>query len=92
MTMEPEFPSQISATKDPKKFDSVKIAALEDLFYLGYTKSDKIIIYADEKKNIEIGVQYRTLAPCEIRDVYEAVNKFESAIGAAHPYRPEYSE
>jgi len=76
--MEPEFPDQISEKKETTKFKVEKIAVLEDLFYLGYTKSDKIIIYADDSKNIEIGVKFRTLAPTEMRDVFESVNTFTS--------------
>lgn len=78
MSMEPEFPSSVNKEENPKQFDTEKIAVLEDLFYLGYTKSDNIIIYSDDKKNIEIGVKFRTLAPTELRDVYESVHKFNS--------------
>lgn len=53
-------------------------AVLEDLFLLGYTTSEPIAIYKDEKT--EIRVQYRTLLPYEHREIAQAVSSFTSPV------------
>jgi hypothetical protein len=52
---------------------------IEDLFFIGFTKSKKILVYQDDKNSIE--VIFRTLTPMEIRDVYEACGKFNTYSG-----------
>jgi len=74
MTLEPEQlkPDQ---SVDVKQYH---ISILEDLFYLGYANSDKIIIYKDPDKNIEINATFRTLTPAEHRDIFEYLENFNS--------------
>lgn len=76
MTMEPEFPKK--EDKEEPKLSSEKLASLEDLFYLGYTKSDKRVLYDDPDKNVSLTVVFRTLTPTEIRDIFEKMNVFSS--------------
>jgi len=71
MTAEPE------AIK-PKKNEEFSIAIIEDLFSLGYAKSENIVVYKDEKKNVEIITQFRTLTPLELREISEILNQFGS--------------
>lgn len=80
MTIEPESISGQVSPEDPpkKKFELSQIAVLEDLFYLGFSKSEKMIVYKDEVKNLEINVVFRTLTPSEHRDIWESLSKFSS--------------
>lgn len=77
MTATPEKPVISHAHKD-KKYPIEKVGILEDLFYLGYASSGKIVIFEDPEKNIKITATFRTLTPSEIRDVSEEVDKFSS--------------
>jgi len=61
-----------------KKEKELNISVVEDLFSLGYSKSENIIIYKNEEKNIEIVAQFRTLTPLELREMSEILNQFGS--------------
>ena len=52
---------------------SASVSTIEDIFVLGYTRSDIIKVYSDEKTGMEITVQFRTLTHTEIKDVCEAL-------------------
>ncbi|MFA5132672.1 MAG: hypothetical protein WC444_05120 [Candidatus Paceibacterota bacterium] len=80
MTTEPSK-SDISTpkSKDAEFFRNKSLAAIEDLFRVGYTESGDIVVFRDESKEIEITARFRTLTPTEIRDVEEIVSKYESA-------------
>ena len=69
MTTEPE---QIQKKKD------LNISVIEDLFSIGYTKSENIVVYKNEEKNVEIITQFRTLTPLELREISEILNQFGS--------------
>ena len=69
MTTEPE---QIQKKKD------LNISVIEDLFSIGYTKSENIVVYKNEEKNVEIVTQFRTLTPLELREISEILNQFGS--------------
>ena len=75
MTLQPEN-NEIVNPEKKQTFEISSISVLEDLFYLGYTKSEKICIYKDEKT--EINVVFRTVTPTELRDVFERSEKFDS--------------
>jgi hypothetical protein len=64
--------------KSPEASELFRIAPIEDLFYIGYTKSDNLTIYEDEETKIKFTVQFRTLTPPEYRDIFEAVGKFQT--------------
>lgn len=49
---------------------------LEDLFTMGYTISDPIVLFEDKEKDIFVEVVLRTLTPTEHRDIYEVLNGF----------------
>lgn len=70
MTTEPETLKQ----SDP----NLSVSVIEDLFSVGYTKSDNVVVYKDEAKNIEIVTQFRTLTPLELREISETINQFGS--------------
>ena len=74
MTLRPDdaLPSHPSA----EPIDYAKTAILEDLFYLGYTLSDKIIVYKTD--TTEITAKFRTITPLELRSVFETSTKFTS--------------
>lgn len=74
MTMVPEVVDP--ATPETKKFDIENTSTLEDMFYLGYTQSKKMIIYEHDDKKFT--VVFRTLLPIELRDIFEAINRFSS--------------
>jgi hypothetical protein len=74
--MEPEASAE--TPKDRKISDTERLAVLEDVFYLGYTKSERITIYKNEQEDKEINVVFRSLTPLELRDVFEASSRFES--------------
>ena len=76
MTMEPETKDPTS--ENPKISDFEKLAVLEDVFYLGYTKSKKITVYKHDEDETAVVVTFRSLTPLELRDIFEAANKFES--------------
>lgn len=76
MTMQPIQEEALSSEKSKKEFFGNP--ALEDIFLLGYTTSDPIVIFKDESKDIEIKVRFRTLTPIELRKVYEATTQFSS--------------
>ena len=80
MTLQPED-QKVAESETKQKFEVASISVLEDLFYLGYTTSEKICIYKDG--NAEINVTFRTLTPTELRDVFERSAKFESLEGHA---------
>jgi len=75
MTMEPEKQDLHSSVDLPDTPDN-RIPILEDLFYLGYTTSDKINIYKKDKS--EINVIFRTITPVEHRDIFEYMTNFSS--------------
>lgn len=77
MTMESE--SNIDAFTFSNQGQLSGTSVLEDLFFLGYTKSEKRTIYKDDK--FVINVVYRTLTPIELRDIYESYGRF-STMGA----------
>lgn len=52
---------------------------LERLFYVGFAKSDPILVY--KEGDVEINVMFRTLLPAELRDIVEQMNKYESMMG-----------
>jgi hypothetical protein len=74
MTLRPDDLSNSHPQAEP--VDLSKSAILEDLFYLGYTQSNKIVIYKDNKT--EVTAKYRTLTPVELRSVFESSNKYSS--------------
>lgn len=78
MTIEATKPV-LDLNQDKKQFDRVA-AALEDLFSLGYTRSDVYTIYHDEESGKKITVQFRNLLPHEIREVADEVNKRASPV------------
>jgi len=73
-------------TAEPTKPDSVdgitpeQVALYEDMFMLGYAKSDRIVIFDDGEKN-KLTVQFRTLLPYEIRDIAEVSERYSSPAG-----------
>jgi len=73
MTLVPETPPKTEPEIDP-----IEISVLEDIFYLGYTTSKKIIIFEDVEKKIKIDAVFRTLIPAEFRDIFETVGKYDT--------------
>lgn len=85
MTMTPETVDP--TVKESKKFDIESVSTLEDMFYLGYTQSEKIIIYEHEDKKIT--AVFRTILPVELRDIFESISKYDSYAGQAVTERIE---
>jgi hypothetical protein len=81
MTTEPEE-TKISREEEKLPFSLEELAILEDLFYIGHTESEKIVIYKDEKGK-KITVTFRSLTPTEIRAIFEAADQFDSVGGRA---------
>jgi len=52
--------------------DQRDISVLEDIFTLGFTKSDPITVFEDKENNFEVNVVFRTVTPSELMAVYEA--------------------
>jgi hypothetical protein len=75
MTASPESSSTIPPTASPENM------FLEQLFFLGYAKSGQKTVYKDDK--LELIVEFRTLTPTEIRDVFENVGKFNTGTAQA---------
>jgi hypothetical protein len=82
-------PTESPKTSEKSFKDVEKVAVLEDLFYLGYTSSNRITIYEDEEKGVIINATFRTLTPTENRDVFEAVSRFNSIGGQSVTERIE---
>ena len=76
MTMEPLKEENLSSNKSKKEIFGN--AALEDLFILGYTTSEPLVVYEDEKGDKRIVARFRTLTPIELRKVYEESTKYSS--------------
>ena len=77
MTVEadPGVPDKL-VTPQEREFNN-EVAALEDLFLIGSTKSNVYTIYKDDSGQ-QITVQFRSLQPTEIMDVAEAVARHVS--------------
>ena len=73
MTLEPSS-SPSEQLQDPPGL-SGSFPILEDIFYLGYTTSEKKTIYKDDKTGVVITVEYRTVTPPEWRDIFDAANR-----------------
>jgi UDP-N-acetylglucosamine 2-epimerase len=74
MTLRPDDVAQSHPAAEP--IDYAKTAILEDLFYLGYTLSDKIVVYKTDTS--EITAKFRTITPIELRSIFEVSSKFTS--------------
>jgi len=80
MTIEPV--ATLPGADSPRQFDIAadkQITILEDLFNIGYAKSEEYKIYEDEN-GLEFSVQYRTLTPTEIRDIAEILGNYRSIV------------
>ena len=79
MTAEPisEYPTAIPQPKIPNIAEEKQITILEDLFTIGYAKSDDIKVYEDNLGR-SFSVQFRTLTPCEYRDIAEILSFYRS--------------
>lgn len=76
MTVEPEaLPKKSSASSLKEKKD---ISVLEDIFTLGFTKSDPITVFENADQGLEINVVFRTVTPSELIDVYEAAGNYST--------------
>jgi len=80
MTLEPQPSKVVPEQSNP---DFSKTSILEDMFYLGYTKSEKVVVYRDESKEVEINAVFRTITPAELREIYEASGRYETVGGQA---------
>jgi hypothetical protein len=85
MTTKPEIPPEVPKVTPPNPLAQTNPAEtvlksernpLESLFYFGYAESDNIIVF--QKDDLELKVQFRTLTPLELRDVFEKMQQFES--------------
>jgi hypothetical protein len=78
MTSEPTntIPAAVAASTPNPLLDK-QITILEDIFSLGYSKSQDIKVYEDSR-GVEFIVQYRTLTACELRDIAETLGGYRS--------------
>lgn len=78
MTSEPTntIPAALAAPVPNPLLDK-QVTILEDIFSVGYSKSQDIKVYADSK-GVEFIVQYRTLTACELRDIAEMLGSYRS--------------
>lgn len=76
MTTTPEAVTSSPQTKPATTFKNVNVSILDDLFNLGYTTSDDVLVY--ESEGTTIVAQFRTLVPAEMREVHESVGSFRS--------------
>lgn len=74
MTLKPD---ELTNHPAVEPIDSAKAAILEDLFYLGYASSNRIVIYKDNQGN-EYTAKFRTLTPIELRSIFETSSRFAS--------------
>jgi hypothetical protein len=79
MTANPEFPNQ--PENSPEKDNPFAVSVIEDIFNLGYIKSDPQVLFKDPNNKVELSVVYRTLMPAEIREIFESVSAYSSVIG-----------
>jgi hypothetical protein len=79
MTAEPtsDFPSISPQPQIPNVAEEKAISTLEELFTLGYTVSKHIRFYEDDQGNF-FQVQFRSLTPCEYRDIAEVLGYYRS--------------
>lgn len=82
MTADPEIRSFVPGTPPPE-MDVTTSAILEDIFLLGYAKSEPMHLFTQEKdgQTLKLVAEYRTLLPAEIRDVFEDVQRYQSFLG-----------
>ena len=77
MTLEPDTLPDLKKPKSGIE-GTEKTIVFENLFSVGYTVSDKLMIFHDEEKNVKIEATFRTLTPPEMREVWDICNRFES--------------
>jgi hypothetical protein len=78
MTIEPV--ATLPINEPVKQFDIAsdkQISILEDLFTVGYARSEEYKLYEDDN-GLEFCVQYRTLTPSELRDIAEVLGNYRS--------------
>ncbi len=79
MTAEPtsSFPAIAAESTISNIAQEKQITMLEELFSVGYAKSGDILIYEDTN-GLSFSVQFRTLTPCEYRDIAEVLTYYRS--------------
>jgi formate dehydrogenase assembly factor FdhD len=80
--MEPDQVSISDQLIEKSTTDIYSTSTLEELFNVGYTTSENILIYRDEEKDVEIRAQFRTLTPVEIREIAETTARYSSVLGS----------
>lgn len=76
MTAEPEV-----LIKNAPASPDFTYSVLQDVFALGYARSQERVLLKDEAANLSVRVVYRTLIPAEVRDIYEVIGKYNSVLG-----------
>jgi len=72
-------PEAVSTSPDPKpstQFKPASVSILDDLFNIGYTTSEEVLVY--EAEGTKITASFRTLVPAEMREVHEVIGSFQS--------------
>jgi len=78
MTSEPINTTPVAAAMPvPNPLLDKQVTILEDIFSLGYSKSQDITVYEDQK-GMKFVVQYRTLTASELRDIAEMLGSYRS--------------
>lgn len=77
MTLEPTAVLPTSTPVTDNFASDKQITILEDLFNLGFAKSEEYKVYVDDR-GLEINVQYRTLTAGELRDIAESLGNYRS--------------
>jgi len=79
MTAEPTSSTPDIIVEIENRVNEQNSSILEDLFFLGYTKSEIYTVYKDDA-GLEIKVQFRTLTPYEVRDIQERVGQYNTPL------------